>query len=739
VIRCWLNGSALQFVSIGQGKANGLTAAERCELERCRKLRAEATNVGRGAGKGAGKGGSEAAAAGTAREDAMPVFRPSKLWLTDKQEDFILETLAKLLETGEDTKSAEDGEAAVTEDFANEDSSSPEDDDDDANDIEVNEESGDDHWEDVDEDNHDEALFSVTDSKTRKYMMEGEDESDDEAGIDIKLVAFAADEEGGEVGDSDDDDEDDVEIDGRPCARIYEQEKQAAEVVAREQRRAKRMLLRKLIEADRSEAAAQAALQRKADAARQAKRWTAHFNNSSGSGLQGLNPGFQPELKAGAAVNALPDRPASGLSASYNAFDTLSVQNGENAVSGDVSGGSDALKLGSTVRASLFADSIGKKGHQGPPKVAVLSRQMSLADLLKMAKGKLGLKRKAELVVAEWPRYDRSDRSVNKSSSDAMKQLPPHLHFEAYCLGTRSDDDAKMPLLLLPDGVRLRVIDRKSDADLFRAELKFAERSENSTRRLRKNIHGGPAEEEEEEDMSSAEAPAEILDGTAEAAAEAAAEAVAANEAALVAQAHAVKAHYAQDASNRRKRSSGGTSTASWQENVGSDYVNRETPSQATSDQLRAQRRAYFLEGAAKRQVHPKYSAMMAARAELPAWHAKSEVLDAVARSQVVVVCGATGCGKSTQIPQFLVDAFVEQQQQDKSPEAAIATTAAAETPAMASDGSATLSKLRPPRMVITQPRRVAALALAKRVADERCEQVCGDVIQSCGISGVLL
>jgi HrpA-like RNA helicase len=130
---------------------------------------------------------------------------------------------------------------------------------------------------------------------------------------------------------------------------------------------------------------------------------------------------------------------------------------------------------------------------------------------------------------------------------------------------------------------------------------------------------------------------------------------------------------------------------------------------------------------------------MMAARAELPAWHAKSEVLDAVARSQVVVVCGATGCGKSTQIPQFLVDAFVEQQQQDKSPEAAIATTAAAETPAMASDGSATLSKLRPPRMVITQPRRVAALALAKRVADERCEQVCGDVIQSCGISGVLL
>ena len=56
MIRCWLNGSALQFVSIGQGKANGLTAAERCELERCRKLRAEATNVGRGAGKGAGKG-----------------------------------------------------------------------------------------------------------------------------------------------------------------------------------------------------------------------------------------------------------------------------------------------------------------------------------------------------------------------------------------------------------------------------------------------------------------------------------------------------------------------------------------------------------------------------------------------------------------------------------------------------------------------------------------------------------
>jgi ABC-type uncharacterized transport system YnjBCD ATPase subunit len=41
---------------------------------------------------------------------------------------------------------------------------------------------------------------------------------------------------------------------------------------------------------------------------------------------------------------------------------------------------------------------------------------------------------------------------------------------------------------------------------------------------------------------------------------------------------------------------------------------------------------------------------MLASRARLPAYSCRAEVLSAVAGSDVVVISGATGCGKSTQV-----------------------------------------------------------------------------------------
>ncbi|CAN0192937.1 unnamed protein product, partial [Hapterophycus canaliculatus] len=81
-------------------------------------------------------------------------------------------------------------------------------------------------------------------------------------------------------------------------------------------------------------------------------------------------------------------------------------------------------------------------------------------------------------------------------------------------------------------------------------------------------------------------------------------------------------------------------------------------------------------------------------RAQLPAAKAKADFLSLARRSQVVLVSGETGCGKTTQIPQFLLEEWEEGTGPDEF------------------------------RVLVTQPRRIAAVGVAQRVADERCERV---------------
>jgi ATP-dependent RNA helicase DHX57 len=49
-------------------------------------------------------------------------------------------------------------------------------------------------------------------------------------------------------------------------------------------------------------------------------------------------------------------------------------------------------------------------------------------------------------------------------------------------------------------------------------------------------------------------------------------------------------------------------------------------------------------------QVSASYASMRASRARLPAHGCRQQVLDAVGSNDVVVISGATGCGKSTQV-----------------------------------------------------------------------------------------
>ena len=81
--------------------------------------------------------------------------------------------------------------------------------------------------------------------------------------------------------------------------------------------------------------------------------------------------------------------------------------------------------------------------------------------------------------------------------------------------------------------------------------------------------------------------------------------------------------------------------------------------------------------------------AIEASRAKLPAVLTEQEIIDAVRNNDFSIVCGDTGCGKSTQVPQFLYEAGF-------------------------TDG-----EFSGMIVGVTQPRRVAAIAVADRVGVE--------------------
>lgn len=85
-------------------------------------------------------------------------------------------------------------------------------------------------------------------------------------------------------------------------------------------------------------------------------------------------------------------------------------------------------------------------------------------------------------------------------------------------------------------------------------------------------------------------------------------------------------------------------------------------------------------------QYSVKYKQILSTRLKLPVYQFCEKLLNAVENNQVVVVEGETGSGKTTQIPQFLVE-----------------------------DGKYTEYGM----VACTQPRRVAATSIAQRVAEE--------------------
>nr|XP_016432957.1 PREDICTED: DExH-box ATP-dependent RNA helicase DExH5, mitochondrial-like isoform X1 [Nicotiana tabacum] len=91
-------------------------------------------------------------------------------------------------------------------------------------------------------------------------------------------------------------------------------------------------------------------------------------------------------------------------------------------------------------------------------------------------------------------------------------------------------------------------------------------------------------------------------------------------------------------------------------------------------------------------QESPEGRKMLEFRSSLPAYKEKEAILSAISQNQVVIISGETGCGKTTQIPQFILESEIE------------------------SAHGAMCS------IICTQPRRISAMTVSERIAAERGE-----------------
>ncbi|XP_021769604.1 DExH-box ATP-dependent RNA helicase DExH1-like [Chenopodium quinoa] len=95
-----------------------------------------------------------------------------------------------------------------------------------------------------------------------------------------------------------------------------------------------------------------------------------------------------------------------------------------------------------------------------------------------------------------------------------------------------------------------------------------------------------------------------------------------------------------------------------------------------------------------KLKARANVQAMQSFRAKLPAFNVRTEFLNAVAKNQVLVVSGETGCGKTTQLPQFILEEEIS------------------------------LLRGADCSIICTQPRRISAISVAARISSERGENL---------------
>lgn len=109
----------------------------------------------------------------------------------------------------------------------------------------------------------------------------------------------------------------------------------------------------------------------------------------------------------------------------------------------------------------------------------------------------------------------------------------------------------------------------------------------------------------------------------------------------------------------------------------------------ATLDQLSE---SLMNEQREKLQQDSSLQASIKDRSSLPVSSMKNEIMNAINENPVVIIRGNTGCGKTTQVCQFILDDYI-------------------------ASGQGAYCNI-----VVTQPRRISAVSVSDRVAAERCE-----------------
>lgn len=95
-----------------------------------------------------------------------------------------------------------------------------------------------------------------------------------------------------------------------------------------------------------------------------------------------------------------------------------------------------------------------------------------------------------------------------------------------------------------------------------------------------------------------------------------------------------------------------------------------------------------------EKQASRQFQSILQERRALPAWGERETILRLLSKHQVLVISGMTGCGKTTQIPQFILDESLHGRPEKVA------------------------------NIICTQPRRISAISVAERVAKERVERV---------------